>query len=36
MYYSNGDRDMGDYLNDQKVGKHVLLTKIGIVEQKYY
>ena len=26
-YYANGDRIMGDYLNDNPIGKHVRLTR---------
>ena len=26
-YYANGDRRMGDYLNDKPIGKHVKLTR---------
>ena len=26
-YYSNGDREMGDYFNDKSIGKQVMLTK---------
>ena len=28
-YYNNGDRQMGDYYNDNPIGKHVTLTKNG-------
>ena len=34
MYYSNGDREMGDYLNDNKIGKHVILTKDKKIKEK--
>ena len=36
MYYSNGDREMGDYSNDKRIGKHVLLTSHKIIIEKYY
>ena len=36
MYKNNGDRKMGDYSNDKKVGKHVILTKNGEVKTKNY
>ena len=26
-YYSNGNREMGDYFNDKSIGKQVMLTK---------
>ena len=26
-YYNNGDRMMGDYFDDNQIGKHVMLTK---------
>ena len=26
-YYVNGDREMGDYSNENQIGKHVMLTK---------
>ena len=28
-YYNNGDRMMGNYFNNQPIGKHVKLTKFG-------
>ena len=31
FYFSNGDRRMGDFLNNKKIGKHVTLTKNGEV-----
>ena len=31
MHYNNGDRKMGDYLNGNPKGKHVLLKKNGDV-----
>ena len=36
MYYSNGDREMGDYSNDEKIGKRVMLTKNGNIKENYY
>ena len=36
MYYSNGDREMGDYLNDQAIGIHAKLLYNGKVESKHY
>ena len=36
MYYSNGDREMGDYSNDDEIGKHIILTKDKIIIEKYY
>ena len=35
-YNANGDREMGDYSNDNKIGKHVMLTKYGEVKVKNY
>ena len=35
-YFNNGDREMGDYLNDNKIGKHVKLLYNGIVESCKY
>ena len=35
-YYNDGDRRMGDYLNDEPIGKHVILTKNGEVETEEY
>ena len=34
--YNNGDREMGDYLNDKQIGKHITLTNKGEVETKLY
>ena len=36
MYYSNGDREMGDYSNGNQIGKHVILTRDGNIKEKYY
>ena len=36
MYYSTGSREMGDYLKDKKIGKHVKLLLNGNVETYNY
>jgi len=36
MHYSNGDREMGDFLNDKQIGIHAYLSKKGKVKQKKY
>ena len=36
MYYSNGDRMMGNYQDDEKIGKHIVLTFDGNVEEEEY
>jgi len=36
MYYNNGDREMGDYSKDKKIGKHVTLTVNGETKTNYY
>ena len=36
IYFANGDREMGNYLNDKKVGKHVKLTAKGKVTSSVY
>ena len=36
FYYTNGDREMGDYLDGKKVGKHVILYKNGKFSHKDY
>ena len=36
MYYNDGDRSIGDYYNDKPIGKHVTLTRNGIVKVKIY
>ena len=36
FYYNNGDREMGDYLNNMKIGKHVKLHKNGEVTSKLF
>ena len=36
MYYANGDREMGNYLNDKKVGKHIKLTATGKITNFTY
>ena len=35
-YYNNGDREMGNYLNDCKVGKHVTLRNNGNIDAQIY
>ncbi len=35
-YYANGDREMGDFLNDTDIGRHVTLTKCGEVKVQNY
>ena len=35
-YFNNGDRRMGDYLNDNPMGKHVILKINGEVKTKIY
>ena len=32
LYYENGDREMGDFLNNNPKGKHVTLTSNGEVK----
>ena len=36
MYYNNGDREMGDYLNGLPKGKFAVLDRNGNVSSKYY
>jgi hypothetical protein len=36
MYYKNGDREMGDYLKDEKVGTHIILHSNGKITGKKY
>ena len=36
FYYNNGDREMGDYHNDNRIGKHVRLTRNGKVKTYNY
>ena len=36
MYYANGDREMGNYKDDKKIGKHVKLTANGKVITNEY
>ena len=36
MYYNDGDRAMGDYYNDEPIGRHVILTKDGEIKTKNY
>ena len=35
-YFANGDRRMGDYLNDKEIGKHVRLTRNWEVKIENY
>ena len=35
-YYNNGDREMGNYLNDKRIGKHVKLHADGSITSKVY
>ena len=35
-YYNNGDREMGNYLQGKKIGKHVTLKANGDFETKNY
>ena len=35
-YFANGDRRMGDYLNDNPIGKHVRLTRNWEVKIENY
>ena len=36
MYYNNGDKEMGDYLNDKEIGIHAFLSNKSKVKQKKY
>ena len=36
MYYNNGDREMGNYSEIEKKGKHVALHSNGKVSNKSY
>ena len=36
MYYRNGDREMGDYLKDKKIGIHVKISSKGKISYKNY
>ena len=36
MYYNNGDKEMGNYLNDKKIGMHMILYIDGKNEIKNY
>ena len=36
IYYNSGDREIGDYLNGQKIGKHVFFSIQGEVSIKNY
>ena len=35
-YQSDGDRAMGDYINDKEVGMHVIFDSVGNVIEKNY
>jgi len=35
-YYYNGDREMGDYLNDKEIGIHVKLDIKGKISKLNY
>ena len=32
MYYNNGDRQIGNYSNDEPIGKHALLKNNGKIK----
>ena len=36
FYYNNGDREMGDYLKGNKIGKHVMMLADGNISSKNY
>ena len=36
MYFNDGDRMMGDYLNDSPKGKHIVLEKNGHIYVENY
>ena len=36
FYYKNGDREMGNYLNDKKIGKHATLHVNGNITLNKY
>ena len=36
FYFSNADRQMINYYNDQPIGKHVILTKNGDIKIENY
>ena len=36
MYYNNGDREMGDYMNDDPIGMHVKYCIDGKIKKVYY
>ena len=36
FYYNNGDREMGDYFDDKRVGIHAKLNINGKVTQQKY
>ena len=35
-YYNNGNREMGDWKDDKKVGKHVILSENGEIKTEEY
>ena len=36
MYWNDGDREMGDYLNGKEIGKHILFKVNGEIIQNNY
>ena len=36
FYYNNGDREMGDFMNDAPVGMHVKYCIEGKIKKVYY
>ena len=36
MYYANGDREMGDFMNDFPVGMHVKYCIDGKIKKVFY
>ena len=36
FYYNNGDREMGNYFQDQRIGQHVSLRFNGMVTFQFY
>ena len=36
FYYNNGDREMGDYLNNNRIGMHVILSTNGEIASNFY
>ena len=35
-YYNNGDREMGDYLNNNRIGRHAKLHANGELSSNLY